>query len=99
MSENSPVDDTQRAVDALVHRLRAWGVVDPEPKALEFITALRGQGWRPTLARAAEPWRPAQRAGTPANEEWKRVRDAVVARCRGPQLHVLTSEETADGGR
>ena len=52
--------ETSAAVEALAHRLRNRDAAvrdgedypDAEPFALEFLTALRGQGWRPTAAKA-----------------------------------------------
>lgn len=52
--------ETQAAIDALAHRIRnrdaavrdaAEDLEDAEPFALEFVTALRGHGWRPTEAK------------------------------------------------
>jgi hypothetical protein len=57
--------ETTAAVEALAHRIRtrdealrdgAEDTADAEPFAQEFITALRGQGWRPTEARRSKPW-------------------------------------------
>jgi hypothetical protein len=61
--------ETSAAIEALVHRVKLRDQAiragedcpDAEPFALEFLTALRGRGWRPTPARvyaapkAAEP--------------------------------------------
>jgi hypothetical protein len=61
--------ETSAAIEALVHRVKLRDQAirdgedhpDAEPFALEFLTALRGQGWRPTPAKvyaapkAAEP--------------------------------------------
>jgi hypothetical protein len=48
--------ETTQAVEALAHRLRERDGEadrsDAEVFALEFMTALRGQGWRPTPAKA-----------------------------------------------
>lgn len=55
--------ETTAAIDALAHRLRNREPgTDDEVFALEFITALRGRGWRPTEARSQRPW---QRAIAP----------------------------------
>jgi hypothetical protein len=48
--------EKRRAIDALVHRLRNKGDADDEPFAAEFIAALWGQGWRPTLAKPLPDW-------------------------------------------
>lgn len=49
-----------RAVDELADRLRerdaAEDRVDARIFALSWMTALRGQGWRPTPAKASKPW-------------------------------------------
>lgn len=60
--------ETQRAVDALVFRLKqrreqekqGEDAPDDEWFAREFMAALRGQGWRPTPAKATD-WREANR--------------------------------------
>lgn len=39
--------ETQRAIKALVYRLRNRGEADDEPFATEFMLALRARGWRP----------------------------------------------------
>ena len=52
-------NETSAAIDALVYRVKARDKAirdgedypDAEPFALEFLTALRGQGWRPTEAK------------------------------------------------
>jgi hypothetical protein len=54
--------ETTRAVEALAYRIRErdaavrsdTDVADADVMALEFITAFRGQGWRPTLARKTD---------------------------------------------
>jgi hypothetical protein len=52
--------DTTKAVEALAHRLRSWDRddTDAEVFALEFMTALLGQGWRMTQAKAPVAWEP-----------------------------------------
>jgi hypothetical protein len=52
--------DTTKAVEALTRRLRSWNRsdVDAEVFALEFMTALWGQGWRPTEAKVPVAWAP-----------------------------------------
>jgi hypothetical protein len=79
------------AVDALVYRLknREPGT-DDEPFAQEFITALRGRGWRPTEARTPWDFRQLPAGDGPrASEETRRqleearsVAAAAVARQR-----------------
>lgn len=52
--------ETTQAVEALAHRIRqrdseAEHEADAEVFALEFMTALRGRGWRPTSAKTTAP--------------------------------------------
>ena len=55
--------ETVAAIEALVYRVKSRDKAirdgedypDAEPFALEFFTALRGQGWRPTPAKTAAP--------------------------------------------
>ena len=50
--------ETRAAVDALIHRLRNRDPdTDDEPFALEYVTALRSRGWRPTEARVQPAWK------------------------------------------
>lgn len=58
--------ETTAAVEALAHRLRNKGDEDPEVFALEFMTALRGRGWRVTSAKA-QPDAHAPGAGLPSD--------------------------------
>lgn len=60
--------ETQAAIDALAYRIRnrdaavrdgGEDVGDAEPFALEFMTALRGHGWRPTPAKVFSAPKPA----------------------------------------
>lgn len=79
---------TRAAVAALAHRVQARDAAeekpDPEPFALEFVIAMRGQGWRLTAARPAEPW---QHAGQPPSPETT-ARGAELARAalRGEEI-------------
>ena len=74
--------ETTAAVDALVYRVKARDAAirdggdypDAEPFALEFLTALRGQGWRPTEARAPSAVKFPAGSGTGPTEEWRRIR-------------------------
>ena len=63
--------ESASAVDALVYRLRNREPgTDDEPFALEFITAMRSRGWRPTEARAPWDYRNTPHGeGTPTSEE------------------------------
>lgn len=49
--------DRSRAITALSLRLQALDVPDADVHALEYVTALMGQGWRPTPARKSTDWR------------------------------------------
>ncbi len=67
---------TRAAIAALTHRTRERDTTPAEERgeaevfAVEFLIALRGQGWRLTAARPAEPW---QHAGpTPAPDVYPR---------------------------
>jgi hypothetical protein len=63
--------DTTAAVEALAYRLRerdvamrdGAGHADAEVFAREFVTALRGRGWRPTEARVLPAWKPPAGSG------------------------------------
>ena len=80
--------ETQAAIEALVYRLRNRADEDDEPFALEYVTALRARGWRPTEAR--RPWDYRQLPhgdGPPASEETaarleetRRSLDEIIAR-------------------
>jgi hypothetical protein len=66
-AEVNLVEETRLAVAALTHRLRHRAAdTDDEVFALEFVTAMRGRGWRPTAARPAPHW---QQDGSPADEQ------------------------------
>jgi len=84
-----PDAETRAAIDALVHRLRNKGDADDEPFAAEFIAALRGRGWRPTMARPSPDWRQARGsdarvpdAGKPGSAEYLAVKAEITARAR-----------------
>lgn len=73
--------ETRSAVDALTHRLRNRDPgTDDEVFALEFITALRARGWRPTEARPLPAWKLPAGSGTSATEEWRQIRTQTAAR-------------------
>jgi hypothetical protein len=81
--------ETRSAIDALVHRLRNRDPgTDDEVFALEFITALRARGWRPTEARAAPAWRRPRGTGAPPPAE-------VLADLRA---HLAEINRIADAG-
>lgn len=73
---------TRDAVAALAARVRRRDEADPadrpdaEPFALEFLTALRAQGWRPIPARPVVPW---QRTTPPPSPDTA-ARGAALAR-------------------
>jgi hypothetical protein len=79
--------ETAAAVEALTHRLRNRDPsTDDEVFALEFITALRARGWRPTEARARPAWRLPPGHGTEPTPGYLAARQALDARlsCREP---------------
>lgn len=88
--------DTTQAIEALAHRIRTR---DAEPErsdadvfALEFITALRGHGWRPTEAKASTP--PMHVAPVPD----KPPRDEVLASVRADMAaRAAAAERRRDG--
>lgn len=91
MSPHSAALDeaTRAAVAALAHRVRQRDdsdePADAEVFALEFLTALRGQGWRLTEARPAH-WnqRPPDGAiSLTPSEEFKLAREHIARRNRG----------------
>jgi hypothetical protein len=83
--------ETRSAVDALAQRLRnrdhADDQDDPHVFALEFITALRARGWRPTEARVMPAWRRPAGHGTDPTGDYLAARQALDARlaCREPE--------------
>lgn len=82
--------DTSAAIEALTHRFKTRDQAirdgedhpDAEVVALEFMTALRGQGWRPTAARSAAPppHAPAGTATAPRDEILRDLRADMEAR-------------------
>jgi hypothetical protein len=96
--------EARAAVAALVHRLRNRGdedgqfSLDDELFAAEFVTALRGYGWRPLLVAPAEAdWRKASGssrlpdAAKPGGDAYLAAKAALAARVTGPQ-QVLTED-------
>ena len=94
--------ETAAAESALAHRVRLRDIAihdgedhsDPEVFAAEFVTALRGFGWRPTPAKAAglPMHAPAGTADKPRSElladlradmEARAARDAAAKQTRG----------------
>jgi hypothetical protein len=79
--------DTRAAIDALARRLRNRDPdTDDEVFALEFITALRARGWRPTEARAIPAWKVPAGYGVEPTGDYLAARQALDARlaCREP---------------
>jgi hypothetical protein len=80
---------TRAAVAALAHRIRERDALAERPDADlfagEFMTALRGQGWRPTAARPAQPWQ--HQFGPPPHPETAHRGAAMVrAALRGEDV-------------
>ena len=81
--------ETERAIAALVYRLRDRGEADVEVVARTFMAELRGHGWRPTEARTPWDFRnlPAG-AGLPASEDTRRgVEEARHAAAEASARH------------
>jgi hypothetical protein len=79
--------DTRAAIEALAHRLRNRDPgTDDEVFALEFITALRARGWRPTEARVMPAWHRPAGHGVEPTGDYLAARQALDARlaCREP---------------
>ena len=79
--------ETASAVDALTHRLRNREPgTDDEVFALEFITALRARGWRPTEARIRPAWHRPAGHGIEPTADYLAARQALDERlsCREP---------------
>jgi hypothetical protein len=79
--------ETTAAVDALTHRLRNRDPgTDDEVFALEFITALRARGWRPTEAKVMPAWHRPAGHGVEPTGDYLAARQALDARlaCREP---------------
>lgn len=73
--------ETRAAVDALTRRLanREPGT-DDAVFALEFITALRARGWRPTEARLMPAWKHPAGHGTDPTADYLAARHALDER-------------------
>jgi hypothetical protein len=94
-------DVVTAAVEALAHRIRQRDnaihtresdIGDAEVFALEFITALRGHGWRPTAAKTAPP--PLHTAPVPD----KRSRDEELAAVRAEMAAKAAAAREAEEG-
>lgn len=78
--------DTAAAVEALTHRLKVRDkalrdgedYADAEVFASEFLTALRGHGWRITEAKVIPAWKvPAAKSDGPSEETRALLRQAL----------------------
>ena len=73
--------ETTSAVDALTHWLRNRDPgTDDEVFALEFITALRARGWRPTEARVRPAWKHPAGHGVAPTSDYLEMRQALDER-------------------
>jgi hypothetical protein len=96
--------DTTAAIDALAYRIRerdaairdGQDFADADVFALEYLTALRGQGWRPTAAKsAALPMHaPAGIADKPRSEMLAELRADMEARAAAAKA----AKETREAG-
>lgn len=89
MAELIPDEESRDAVRALVYRLRNREPgEDDEVFAVEFITALRGRGWRPTPARR-QVWQPPAAGRQPPADgpppEYRAIRQATEDRLQRHQ--------------
>ena len=76
--------ETRAAVDALIHRLRNRDPgTDDEPFALEYVTALRSRGWRPTEARVQPAWKLPTGHGVDPTEDYRAARRELDERLAG----------------
>jgi hypothetical protein len=87
--------ETAAAIEALAYRIRERDA-DPERSdadvfALEFMTALRGRGWRPTAARTEQP--PLHAAPVPD----RRSRDEELAAARADLAALAAAREAEEG--
>lgn len=87
--------DTAAAIEALAHRIRvrdgAEDRDDADVFALEFLTALRGRGWRPTAAKVTAP--PLHAPPVPD----RRSRDEELAVVRAEMAARAAAREAAEG--
>lgn len=82
-----------RAQQALVHRLSTWDGHDPETLAAEYVTALMGDGWRPTEARPGQ--RPTRAGGDNPTDEYRQARAETERRIRDAQARRKEQEAGA----
>ena len=98
MSGMSEMDrEVRAAVAALAHRIRHR---DHQPEAdrpdadlvaLEFMTAIRMRGWRPTPAQAPPPWTPAGVRGADPRRHAEALADVREA-CAGASAKLRAAE-------
>lgn len=99
--------ETSAAVEALAHRIRnrdaaildgsdCEEIGDAEVFAREFLTALRGRGWRPTAAKSGTP--PLHAAPVPdkrsRTEELAAARAAIAAKADQAKTDHQDGDET-----
>ena len=85
--------ETASAVAALTRRLRDREPGDDdEVFALEFITALRARGWRPTEAKVRPAWKLPAGHGVDPTEGYRAARQALDER-----LSALQPKGDGDG--
>ncbi len=85
------LDEASRAaVAALAHRVRnrdgAEDREDAELFALEYVVAMRGQGWRPTEARPVQPWQESARRPPAPPEVTRRGADLARKALHGGEI-------------
>ncbi len=90
-TDESHLDEASRAaVSALAHRIRNRDVAeerdDAELFALEYVVAMRGQGWRPTEARPAQPWQEVVRRPPAPAEVTRRGADLARKALHGGEI-------------
>lgn len=88
--------ETNAAVEALTHRLRNRDPeTDDEVFAREYLTALRGRGWRPTEARVLPSWRPGQPgSGKPPAGLLEELRADLAAKADQAKAERQSDDET-----
>lgn len=96
--------ETAAAESALAHRVRLRDIAvhdgddhsDPEVFAAEFVTALRGYGWRPTAAKVSLPLHaPPGTADKPRSELISGLRADMEARAARDRAAKETRGEVA----
>jgi hypothetical protein len=90
--------ETRAAVEALTYRLKNRDPeVDDEFIAREFMTALRGRGWRPTEARSLASWtHPAGPGSTPPADVLRELRRDLEAKAAAARESEEAAREPED---